>query len=336
MGVSKEDGMLPLIFFCINWFVSICFLCLFVWRRKRIVKLYQRLASVDRRVSNSSTSSGRLRGATAVWTSYFSVIYLLSLGTGACYAILMHKTFSSTLDGQLSPLDWLAVFFFSFASSFSATNPMIGSSVVCLCDVLVALGDICFQWEGKMRVSVCHNPDQKASAKLLHSQISVGNDFCELVSFTNETFSPFVVMIYMYFLAGGVMYAYGGGALLMQSPEGTIPLLLCIAAFLISTIFCVTIWTVSFVGNRFTEKRDAAIAMLGQVVYQAYSDVDDRTKFQAQELLDRLKQANISPYGYFEISNSNFLSVIATNATYIIVLLQFKSGTDESTTTAPM
>ncbi len=157
--------------------------------------------------------------------------------------------------------------------------------------------------------------------------MSIGNEYCELVSLANKTLSPFIVVMYMYFLAGGVMYAYGGFGLAMQNSKGLIPLLLCTAALALTLIFCASMWILSLMGNRFAEKRDTLRATLGQILSQACSDSDNGMKFEVQECLNRLEQAKISPYGYFEITNSNFLGMIATNVTYIIVLLQFKGTT---------
>ncbi len=143
MGVTKEDAMLPLLFFCMNWCISTCYFFLFVYRWKKIVKLYKNLAILDCRISHST--SGILRGANMLWMSNFFFGYILVFGTGICYSILMQKAFISKADGQLSLLDWAAVLSYGFAGSFSATNPMIVSGITCLCDVLVTLGDICTQ-----------------------------------------------------------------------------------------------------------------------------------------------------------------------------------------------
>ncbi len=34
----------------------------------------------------------------------------------------------------------------------------------------------------------------------------------------------------------------------------------------------------------------------------------------------------VAPYDFFEVSNANYLGVIAAHATYFIVALQFKAG----------
>ena len=42
------------------------------------------------------------------------------------------------------------------------------------------------------------------------------------------------------------------------------------------------------------------------------------------DLLDN--RSPISPYGYFEMTGGSFLSALATIATYLIVLVQFKTS----------
>ncbi len=329
MGVPKEDAMLPLVFYCINWCVSACFLALYVYSRRKIVKVYKDLASINCRVFHPT--SKKVRSMNKLWMSCYFFMYILVMGAGICYSVLIYATFSAKSDEPISVLGWASTLTYGMGASLSAANPLIGSGVISFCDILVVLADICVQWENKIKDLVTMTPQHGSAhktlnrTKLLLSQLSIGDDFCELINFAKKTFSPFTVAMYAYFLAGGVLYTYGGFGLLLSSSEGLIPFLLCMGALMIAVIFVQTIWILSFVGSYFTEKRNAARAMLSHLLCNAYLDIDDQVKYQAQELLDRLTQANMSPYDYFEISNSNFLAMIATNVTYIIVLLQFKT-----------
>ncbi len=43
-------------------------------------------------------------------------------------------------------------------------------------------------------------------------------------------------------------------------------------------------------------------------------------------LTDLSKAVGLAPYGYFRVSNSNFLGMTATLFTYMVVLLQFRAS----------
>ncbi len=330
MGVLREDVMMPVLFFCFNILFSLSFLVLFISKRRVIIKLYCHASALNGKIFFPTVQT--VRGKGLMWASYIAYNYVFITGAALCYSSMMYHTFMEISNGSLSGLDWASIVASGISGSFIA-SPLTCSAIMMWIDILVFLADICVQWEFSllMRQDKAKKNSSKEEAPFnwsqeLHSQLLITKEFCELADFAHEALTPFILLTYIFFLTGGVMYSYGSLGFFVTTTNGTIPLLLCLGNMLLTSLFYASLWIGSFVGTHLKEKKNCIRRRLHHFLSCSYYDVDDRTKFETKELLSRLEGVKFSPYGYFEVCNSNFLTVMATNATYIIVLLQFKAA----------
>ena len=334
MGIRLEDATWPLVFFCVNFCMCLVNLGLFVTKHAKIVKLYKDLAFLESKTF--FPSCGNIRGSKLLWLGYVLIVPSLKLVASACYATVMARMYmnlpSSGSGGDLTPMEWMTAIAFGVGGGLTAGNPLSASAVLYALDVILSLGKICSQWESKMKAqrTKLHTSSTKKPLDrvlVLEEQLSLAQQLCELAEEARKTIAPFIFVAYLSFLSGGIMYVYEALAVLIYEPKETNTLLLGVANFLIAMLFYGTLFTSSIFGSCLENKKNETKAALSSIVLDTYKYADDFTKFRSQKLLEDLDASlKIAPYGYFDLSNSNFLGVIATNATYIIVLLQFRSA----------
>lgn len=72
--------------------------------------------------------------------------------------------------------------------------------------------------------------------------------------------------------------------------------------------------------------RNSARRTLEKVVAENVNDMDLGLRYKAGIVGRRLGEVDISPYNLFKLSHSNYLGIMTTLITYIIVLMQFKGA----------
>ncbi len=331
MGVSAQDGLLPIMLFMFGLSTSGCFLQIFVLKRKRIARIYCTIAKLERECHWVTEETVRDKwGPFVLW---IIIGTFCSMSSGVCYGLVSHGLFVNVKGSfDLSFLEWLSVI------TMAASVPLVVVHNVSICagfmlciDVMVSLGDILLQWKCRMLDAIhasksLKEHDTKASAKVVKHEISFAEDICKLTEAANGMLAPFVLLAYTYLLVGAVLYTYGAFGMLFNSADQKLwtyfagNLLLAVVMYFSALFF-------SYFGNCLQTKRDQSMALLHELLLKTYVHIDGATLFEGTGVLARMdKVIRISPYDFFEVSNTNFLGVIATHATYIIVALQFRAA----------
>ena len=237
---------------------------------------------------------------------------MLGTASGVCYGSLSHGFFSNARgdSAELNLLEWvLTVAMAIEVPMVVVDNFLICSGFMLSLDVMLGLGDILAQWKFKMLGE--HGRTSEMKTELLFAQ-----DFCRLVESANAMLAPLILTAYSYILAGAVLFTYGALGMLFNSPDERVwsyfigNSLLALALYLCAFVF-------SVVGNRIQAKKDAAMRVLHEFISDRYADIGDKLRFDGVGILSRLeKVVKISPYDFFEVSNTHYLGVIATHATY--------------------
>ncbi len=335
MEVSVADVVTLHLLFSFGLVSTAGFVLLFACKRKKIAVLYRQLARMGGRVHWPAAAEETSRDKWNWWSLAIPASCVNGIVAGTCYSWVVTDALRSvSSDGQLDAIDWVTIISQGMGVALSIGNNtvVIGVAVLCV-DVLHFLVDILVTWRSKMTASRPSSGGEGSSEKgreMSHTareNLTLVSSFCGLMDLANAVLAPFLTLTYSYVLIGGVLFTYGSFGILLDAPLGKHQLLLLAENLLIAVIFYAIPLRLSILGNQLRGKAAAAAAALRELVSETYRELDDRTRFDAKAMLEELRaSARIAPYDLFEVSNANFVGVLATHATYIIVALQFRSS----------
>ncbi len=313
----------------LSWMVitaSIISVSMYIYKRKEICEIYGDIYAMYRRIGMSQIKNvGGCFGAkkAILWATCCCLSFAFGwpLYTWAC-----HLAYADSRPDDASTWSGLAlVVVLGFDRCWCLCNPMIASIVIISLDVMAALGDMFQAWTELMGDL---NTTTKVPQKVLKEHIMLGRATCGLVKKANDVMSPLIMLFYVYFLFGGILYMYGACDILFS--EGKIKF----QALIISCVFVIfgLIWFYAIAlyshgGQSLLDRIEEARDSFNNMFLDHYEDDMSITLRNGWKCVtDQLASTCLSPYGYFQVRNSGLLAMTTTVLTYLIIVLQFRAA----------
>ncbi len=322
LDIAFEDALLSLVVFFLGLVSTVLYFVLFIVKKDEIGRFYADSYSFKNSMGSCPlTKELRMKGGVFWW---FVLRLMVGLLAGSCYSYNVYMILCNLRGerGEMTFLDWC--FTVSFGASISLTsldNMLIGSGIMVCLDTTTMMTDILEKWRSNVEESIATKDKDYG----MRRHLEFGRAFCRLAERSAKLASPFVVVTYVYFLIGGVLYTYGALAVLCD-PVHTSKVIAA-GNGVIAAAFYVSILSLSMTGNALTRKKCQVVTSLDRLALARYRTLDEEAKFELKMLEKDLDDVvRLRPYDFFEVCNSNFLGLAATHATYIIVALQFRAS----------
>lgn len=158
----------------------------------------------------------------------------------------------------------------------------------------------------------------------------------ELLGDLNALLSPLILFLYVFYLSLVTAFSYMALVpVLMSSASGGL-LVLAGYSFFLLALYLLGLYFLCVAGQTLEERRAAARTALEDWLAEdgeEEEDGDDKVLRKEAEILvqqlDRVGRA-VTPYNAFGVNHSGFVGMVATIATYVVVLVQFKVADNSS------
>jgi len=296
----------------------------FKYKKSDIKATYSMIKGVKGQVLNAEVSADVQQ---ALFTRPRSWVIKVILYTGvlASVAAIFWGIFClHSFDGQHKWYHYVVITLFCFITLVSSTGPHFGSSVILSVDVSSMYGLILSAWMQKVKLNGCEK-STIGECKLLRT----------LKHQVNDTLAPFLFILHVQLLLGGIFCAYGATGYIFQVYNANYDrktevdkLELMKLATVYFTSYAMAYGYIMFsLGNIGTR-----IIGLESDIVQELKDqtafVDDIGLKQdlniAAEALEKL--VGLRPFDSFEVSNATSLSVLNSLVTFTLVMMQFRVG----------
>ncbi len=296
---------------------------LILWRRKRICAFYASYSHLEKFVGEKRTDYAL--GEPTLITWLFSCMVLVTIGC-VMYSVVCYKACMDFTHGEpMTWVRWIYIFTLALERLWTLNNPMVISvSILCM-DYVLALRDLLSQWKHALEKLSVFDKDFKNKFK---THLKFGGDLCILAEEANVTMAPFNLLSYVYFFVGGVMYFYGAFDIVFSTDkikEQAALLSVTYATFAVAWFYGFAM--TANMGDDVYDQRDAVVRTLDMIVLECQEgDLNDNLVYGLNGLIRQLNNIKIAPYNYFEVRNSTFIAMMATVATYLIIVLQFRAS----------